>query len=278
MGIVVTVGHDNFASEVMEASYQKPVLVDFFATWCGPCQLLKPKLQALVAEYDFVLALVDIDQETELASQYGVEGVPDVRVVTNGEILPGFVGVLQDQQLRQLVLNLGLRSQLDQDLEMAEHLVRSGQLPQAKAKYDQLFDQYPDRPSVTLGAAQLLMKLKLFEDAKRLLNTVEAQDRDSYLKAQAFKGLVDLQGVIEAPPSDGDTQHPDLAQQFIKGAELTCAEDYETALEIFLAIVEQNRKYRNDGARKAMVTIFDLLGDGHQLTQTYRKRLTQALY
>lgn len=273
MGISITVDRDNFASAVIEESYQQPILIDFFATWCGPCQMLKPMLEKLVKEYDFVLALVDIDQNPELASTYGVEGVPDVRVAIRGEILPGFVGMLQEFQLRQLLDKLGLRSTIDRDLEAAQVLSTAGELREAKAKFDQLFEQYPNHPTVTIAAAQLLLRLNQSEDALKMLATVDYNDREAYIKAQALKGLIDLHDTAH-DSLNGD----ELDQQFTHGATLSLAENYEQALETFLAIVTQDRDYRNDGARKAMVTIFDFLGDDHLLTRTYRKRLTQALY
>ncbi|UWU45879.1 thioredoxin family protein [Limnospira platensis] len=92
MGYAIDVNQDNFQAEVIDKSWETLVMVDFFATWCGPCQIMKPILERLTTEYDFILAKVDVDQNPELASQYGIQGVPDVRMVTKGEVKPGFVG------------------------------------------------------------------------------------------------------------------------------------------------------------------------------------------
>ena len=125
MGVSVEVDSATFATEVLEASYQKPVLVDFFAQWCGPCKMLKPMLEALAQEYDFVLAKIDIDQSPDLAHTYKVEGVPDVRVVTQGDVNPGFVGVLPEPQLREFLRNLSLKSELDLGLEAVKAAIAS---------------------------------------------------------------------------------------------------------------------------------------------------------
>ena len=92
MGISIEVDNTTFDTEVLKNSHKKPVLVDFYATWCGPCKMLKPILEKLVQEYDFILAKVDVDQNPHLAQTYGIEGLPDVRVVSVGEVKTGFVG------------------------------------------------------------------------------------------------------------------------------------------------------------------------------------------
>ena len=100
------VNQSTFLAEVLEKSHQTPVVVDFFATWCGPCQMLKPLLEKLVPEYGLVLAKVDIDENPGLAQEYGVSGVPDVRIVVDGLVQPGFVGMLPEPKLREMLQRL----------------------------------------------------------------------------------------------------------------------------------------------------------------------------
>ncbi len=132
MGISIEVDNTNFATEVLKNSHKKPVLVDFYATWCGPCKMLKPILEKLVQEYDFILAKVDVDRSPDLAQTYGIEGVPDVRVVTQGEVKPGFVGVLSEPKLRNFLGELNLHSELETNIQALKNLIKSGQLEKAK--------------------------------------------------------------------------------------------------------------------------------------------------
>jgi putative thioredoxin len=273
MGHSVVVSDANFAAEVVQQSYEKPVLVDFFAQWCGPCQMLKPVLEKLTQEYDFVLAKVDIDQNPELASAYGIEGVPDVRVVNHGEISNGFVGMLPEAQIRELLAQLGLKSELELGLEAVREAIAANNPAQAKQQFDQLFQKYPEDRNLILEAAKFLLSLNQLEPAQKMLATIQEHEKGYFAEAQAIKAMIQLQ-----QESDNPVIESELDQQFFNASKLALEQNYEAALQGFLAIVGKDRKYKNDGARKAMIAIFDLLGDDHPLTKDYRKQLMLTLY
>jgi putative thioredoxin len=272
MGVSVEVDSRNFTADVMEASYQRPVLVDFFAQWCGPCQVLKPMLEKLTQEYDFVLAKIDIDRNPDIAQTYGVQGVPDVRIVWQGQVHQGFVGVLPEPQLRELMAQLNLKSDLDLELETAEGTVAAGNLETAKRLFAQLMEKYPQEPKVAIAAARFLISLDKLAAAEKLLAFIDERDRGAAAKANALRELIQLKLESNQPLTQ------ELDPSFFEAVKQTLAGHYEPALQTLLAIVSQDRKYRNDGARKAMVLIFDLLGDSHPLTKQYRKQLTLSLY
>lgn len=273
MGMAIAVDSDNFATEVVQRSYEKPVLVDFFATWCGPCQMLKPLLEKLLKEYDFVLAQVDIDRNPELANTYGVEGVPDVRIATQGQIQPGFVGVLPEPKLRELLTNLNLKSGLEMGLVAIQGAKTAGDIETVKRLFSELIEQYPDNRVLILEAAKFLVGQNRLDSAEKLLSAIQESERSYFTQAQAVKALIQFQRECENPALDHELDKP-----YLQAAQSTLKEDYEAALQGFLDIVERDRKYRNDGARKAMLTLFDLLGDEHPLTKTYRRRLMSTLY
>lgn len=277
MGMSIEVTNDNFAAEVVQRSYDKPVLVDFFAQWCGPCQLLKPLLEKLAQEYDFVLAKIDIDQNPELAKTYGVEGVPDVRFVVDGAIANGFVGMLPEPQVRDLLTQLNLKSPLEDGLDAIRAAKASGDLAQTKRLFGELIQTHPDDRRLILEAAQFLVSQNSLESAEKLLSIIQESEKPYFQMAQAVRGLIQFTRELATLP-DSDSEAGSLDRQYAQAVQATLAEDYETALQSFLAIVGRDRKYRQDGARKAMITVFDLLGDDDSLTKDYRKKLMQTMY
>ena len=244
MSMSVDVTSGNFEAEVVQRSYDKPVLVDFFAQWCGPCQMLKPILEKLAQEYDFVLAKIDIDQNPELAKTYGVEGVPDVRIVVDGAIAASRAG---------------------------------GDLVQTKRLFSELIQTYPEDRQLILEAAHFLVSQNSLESAEKLLAAIQPSEKPYFQMAQAVRGLIQFTREL-ATLTEAVAEPDGLDHQYVQAIQATLAEDYEAALQGFLAIVGRDRKYRQDGARKAMITVFDLLGDDDPLTKDYRKKLMQTMY
>ncbi|WP_225901202.1 tetratricopeptide repeat protein [[Leptolyngbya] sp. PCC 7376] len=272
MGREIAVTQQNFVEDVLTASHETVVLVDFYATWCGPCQLLKPILQSLHQEYDFILATVDIDKNKELADEYGVEGVPDVRVVTQGKLIPGFVGVLEEGKIRELLENLQLQSSLSALLTQLKAEQAANNLPAAKGILDQLFQSYPKHPKVAIAAAEFLISLGKIEQATQLLNTI-APDQTEYLAiADQLRARIFVHNIAQLEVQS------ELDEKYVGAAKQALAERYESALTALLDIVKGDRRYQNDGARKAMLVIFVLLGQTHPLTQKFQQQLMLTLY
>lgn len=273
MGSVVEVTNQTFDESVLQQSFQTPVLVDFFAQWCGPCQLLKPMLEKLAQEYDFVLAKVDIDQSPELARIYQVEGVPDVKVVVQGEVHDGFVGVLTEPQLRDLLAQLNVKSTFDEKMAAIAAAQASGHTEQVAQGYDALLTQYPDRTELVLEAAKFRLGQGDLAGAIALVDKVDPYERPYGEQAQALRSLVGFHRIVAdvTPASEAD-------ELYLAGSKAAITEDYETAMAKFLGVVQSDRRYRDDAGRKGLLTLFALLGDDHDLTKTYRKHLMQALF
>ena len=273
MGYSIEASDRNFEEEVLEKSYQKPVIVDFFATWCGPCQMLKPILEKVAQEYDCVVAKVDTEENPSIASAFGIEGIPDVKIIANGQIIDGFVGVLPEPQLRELLAKHNIKSELEEGLAAIQAEVAGGNVEKAEALFQSFLAKYPDNRRVALQAAKFFIGTNQLEMAQALLAPIGADEKDFFAEAQAVKALIQFQS--EQSNTLGKS---DLDRTFAKAAGLAVAAQYEEALQLFLEVLETDRAYKNDGARKAMISIFDLLGNDSPLTREYRQKLMMAMY
>lgn len=273
MGTSIVVDSNSFITEVVQRSYQQPVLIDFYATWCGPCQLLKPILEKLSQEYDFVLAKVDIDQNPDLANLYKVQGVPDVRVAAQGEVFEGFVGVLPEPKLREFLAELGLKSSLEIGLDAIQVAKTAGDRTEANRLFNDLLAQHPNNHRLILEAVRYWISQQQIEAAEHLLSQVPQTDREFFAQVEALRGLIQFHKEYNHPVIETE-----LDQQYIAALRSTLIEDYTAALQQLLQVIQRDRKYRNDKAKKAMIILFGLLGDDHALTREYRKQLMQALY
>ncbi|MEM0980761.1 MAG: tetratricopeptide repeat protein, partial [Cyanobacteria bacterium P01_H01_bin.58] len=265
MGLVVDITPPTFEEEVLEQSFQTPVLIDFYAQWCGPCQMLKPMLEKLAQEYDFVLAKVDIDQYPELAKIFQVEGVPDIKVAMQGQVRNGFVGMLTEPQLREFLTELNITSKFDEAISTLTSAKQAGDLAQVEQGYADLMERYPERLEIVLEAAQFKLDQGDRPGAEALLDRVDPHQRPFGAQSQAMRSLMTFQDVAAnlSPATEAE-------QFYVAGAKAATEADYESALESFLALVKCDRRYREDAGRKAMLTLFTLLGDDHPLTQPYR--------
>jgi len=280
MGSSIVVNSKNFATEVLEKSNQQIVIVDFFAQWCGPCQLLKPMLEKLVQEYDFVLAKVDIDENPDLAQTYEVQGVPDVRIVVDGIVKQGFVGALPEPELRQLMAQLNLTSTLDASMQKVYDAAAANQLSTAESLLNTLLEEHTNNRGVILEATNFYIETNQLERAQTLLAVIE-HEKEYASQIKLLKALIFFKQIVTEPETADDRD-----RVFQTAANQVLADEHQAALDTLLELLNRdsyedrstNRAYRSDGARKAMLTVFDLLGDDHLLTKEYRKKLMSALY
>ncbi|WP_017659547.1 thioredoxin [Baaleninema simplex] len=273
MGYSLEVYDHNFEEEVLEKSRQTPVIVDFYATWCGPCQMLAPILKQVAQEYDCVVAKVNTDENPYIPQAYGVQGIPDVKIFRDGEVIDGFVGVLPEPELRNLLAKCQIRSDLDDRMDAVKQAMDSGDSEAAESQLLALCEAYPDRPQLFLDAAKFYVAIGEFEKAEARLAEVPASDRQYAPQVEAVRALITFKRQCDRPVGESE-----LDREFSRACCLTVSGNYKEALETFIDLVGRDRGYQNDGARKAAIAIFNLLGNDHPLTQEYRRQLTMALY
>jgi putative thioredoxin len=269
---VIDVNENNFEELVIEQSYKKPVVVDFWAPWCGPCQILKPVLEKLANEYGFILAKVNTDENQSIAFQYGVSGIPDVRIFVNGKEVDKFVGALPEPKIREIIEKY-ITTEVDTLLEQAKMEVLAGNLEKAESIFNYLLKEYPTNKKVILEYAKFLIKKGDLDKAKELLDSIKEYEKEYYSKAQALKELINFKKYCSELSEDNE-----LDKLLKEGSCAVLNEDYKTALEKFLKIVQIDKNYKDEVGRKSMVAIFNMLGESNPLTKEYRRKLAMWLY
>ncbi|CBA16961.1 thioredoxin [Xanthomonas albilineans] len=276
---------ETFETEVLQHSMQTPVLVDFWASWCGPCKALTPLLEKLATEYNggFVLAKVNVDQEQQIAAAFQIRSVPTVFLVKDGQLVDGFPGALPENQLRAFLKQHGVEPLPAQDTS------QQGDAPAAvldtHAEVRRLRDAVaaePDKDELKLDLALALIKTGAASEAEALLDAlpanlatddraVRARARLSFVSAlQSAPPLEALQAALAQDPTDLTARHLLGVRHLVDG-------DDEAALEHFLDMLRQDREFGDGLAKKSLIDAFRVIEDA-DLVGRYRRKMSALLF
>lgn len=273
------VGLADFQQQVIEESKRRPVVVDFWAPWCGPCKSLKPILEKLAAEYGgkFLLAKINSDENQELAARYGVRGIPSVKAFLDGEPVDEFSGALPEAEVRGFLDRL-IPSPADELRAEAAELRGAGDIAAALKKLADASRIDPVHVGVRLDAAEIMLDLGESDEASRLLASVpgDADPRVPQLKARLqFMGAAgDDEAALKARVAANED---DLDARLKLANLLVAAGQYEAGMDQLLEIVRRDRSFGDDVGRKTLLSVFNLLGDDERVSR-YRRQLASALY
>jgi len=283
----IDVSQEDFSTQVLEASRTMPVVVDFWAPWCGPCKALGPILDRVVADFGgkLRLAKINTDENQELAAHYGVRGIPNVKAFIDGQLVDEFSGALSEPQVRRFLEGL-LPSPAQPILLEAQAARRGGNIAQARALLQRALELDPSHPQAQLDLADVEIESGNVEPASQLLAAFEPEDSSQRERFDALKARLKLAEAARgadalALAARVSADPTDLGARLALAQTLALREEYRGAFEQLLEIVQRDRSFRDDIGRKTMLTFFQILStrpEAQDLVREYRTALARTLH
>lgn len=280
---IVDINLENAKQLLVDESFTRPVLIDFWADWCAPCKSLMPILEKLANEYAgaFLLAKVNADEMGMISSQFGVRSLPTVILMKDGQPIDGFAGALPEKEVREL-LEKYLPKPWEKFVNEAQAFIMAGDFNAALPLLRQAYEDSKQDAAIACLMAQCHLELNRIDNAEAILATIKMKDQDAHyeqllaqvaLKKQAAKTpeLLALEAALANEPDNLQIAYQ-LAIQYH-------AEDaYRPALELLIGIIRKDRNFAEGAAKKTFMDILAALGKGDPLAIEFQRKLFTLLY
>jgi len=278
---IIDVTAENFSAVVLEGSMKQPVLVDFWADWCQPCQALMPVLSKMAEQSQglFILAKINSDQNQDLAQQFGVRSLPTVKLFKNGQPVDEFMGALPESQI-QAFIDQHIDRESDRIHARAIEALQVNDQEAALKLLQQANAMDPERVQIAVDLATLMADVGQSAEAVTLLKTLPKEEQGSAIVAAALARL-EFAGNAESLPDletlKAQAAEGDLEAKLQLSNKLVAAGNHEPAMIQLLEIMQKDRGFKDDIGRTTLLKIFDMLG-ADPLVEQYRRKMFSFLY
>jgi putative thioredoxin len=272
---IYDVSEATFESDVILKSHDIPVVVDFWAPWCGPCKVLGPLLERFAIESGggFILAKINVDENPNLSIRYGVQGIPAVKAFLNGEVHTQFTGAQPEPLVRRFLDHL-VPNESDQAVSQAQSLLATRHWVDAEEAYRDIFSQDAGNSAAALGLVKSLLMQGVGHESSEILDVFPAGQE--WAAAERLKPIA--QFLAEAESMEITTEEDVHSAAYYQAARLISRGNMAAAMDGMLDILRQDKTYRKGAPKSILLALFELLGDEDPLTREYRDELASILF